>query len=68
GQNAYEITEEDTLESIKAKGLNLEWELYSDCVRLFAQGRLKTVKMSYTLKGGKRIQRTVIKVLPSLKT
>ncbi|UCD32375.1 MAG: phosphoribosylglycinamide formyltransferase [Desulfobacterales bacterium] len=67
GQNAYEITEEDTLESIKAKGLNLEWELYSECVRLFAQGRLRTVKMSYTLKGGQKILRTVVKVLPSQK-
>jgi phosphoribosylglycinamide formyltransferase-1 len=67
GQKAYEIREEDTLESIKAKGLNMEWELYSECVRLFAQGRLKTVQMSYTVKGGKRIQRTVVKILPSPK-
>ena len=68
GQKTYEIREEDTLESIKAKGLKLEWELYSDCVRLFSQDRLKTVQTSYTVKGGKKIQRTMVKILPSPKT
>lgn len=68
GQKAYEISEEDTLESIKVKGLKLEWALYSECVRLFAEGRLKTVKISYSLTSGKKIERTIVKVLPSLKT
>jgi phosphoribosylglycinamide formyltransferase 1 len=65
GQKAFEINEEDTMESIKAKGLTLEWELYSECVRLFAEGRLKTVRTSHTLKNGEKIQRTVVKILPS---
>jgi len=64
GQKAYEIREEDTLESIKARGLKLEWEFYSECVRLFAEGRLKTVKTSYTLKNGAKKERTVVKILP----
>jgi phosphoribosylglycinamide formyltransferase-1 len=62
GQKAYEIAEDDTIETIREKGLKLEWELYAECVRLFAEGRLKTVRMSYTLKNGKTIERTVVKI------
>jgi len=65
GQKAYEILEDDTIDSIKAKGLKLEWTLYPECVKLFAQERLKTVRMSYLLKNGKKIQRTVVRILPS---
>lgn len=62
GQKAFQINEDDTLDSIKGKGLKLEWELYPECIQLFAQGRLKTVKMSYTLKNGKILQRTLVKI------
>jgi len=65
GQKAYEIFENDTIDSIKAKGLKLEWALYPECVKLFAQGRLKTVRKSYELKDGRKMQRTVVKILPS---
>lgn len=65
GQKAYEIAEGDTLESIKEKGLKLEWELYTECVKLFAEGRLKTQKMLYTLKNGKKVHRTVVRILPA---
>ena len=61
GQKAFQINEDDTLDSIKKKGLKLEWELYPECVQLFAQGRLKIVKMSYKLKNGKIYQRLVVK-------
>lgn len=61
GQRAFPIDENDTLESIKAKGLKLEWQLYPDCIQLFAQGRLTTVKMTYQL-DGKTTQRTVVKI------
>ena len=64
GQKAYEILEDDTLGSIKEKGLKLEWELYPECIQLFAQGRLKTVKMSYTLENGKKIHKTIVKIVP----
>jgi phosphoribosylglycinamide formyltransferase-1 len=40
GQRAFAIGPEDTLDTIKEKGLRLEWELYPECVRLFAEGRL----------------------------
>jgi phosphoribosylglycinamide formyltransferase-1 len=61
GQRAFQIDEEDTLESVKAKGLELEWQLYPECIRLFAEGRLKTVKMTYK-KNGEPYQRTVVKI------
>lgn len=63
GQRAYEIHEEDTVETIKEKGLKLEWALYTECVKLFAEGRLKTIRKSYTVKNGKTIQRTIVKIL-----
>ena len=62
GQKAFQINEDDTLDSIMEKGLKLEWDLYTKCIQLFAQGRLKAVKMSYTLKNGKILQRTVVKI------
>lgn len=65
GQKTYKILEDDTIDSIRSKGLKLEWELYSECVNLFAQGRLKTVRMSYRLKDGRKMQRTIVKILPS---
>ena len=61
-RNLTPFNEDDTLDSIKGKGLKLEWEFYPECIQLFAQGRLKTVKMSYTLKNGKILQRTVVKI------
>jgi phosphoribosylglycinamide formyltransferase-1 len=64
-QKVYEILEDDTIDSIRAKGLKLEWALYPECVKLFAQGRLKTVRRSYELKDGRKMQRTVVKILPS---
>ncbi len=67
GQKAYEISQDDTIESVKEKGLKLEWALYTKCVKLFAEGRLKTVRMSYSLKSGKKIHRTVVKILPAPK-
>jgi len=42
GQKAFQILENDTLDTIKKKGLKLEWELYPECINLFAQKRLKT--------------------------
>jgi len=41
GQKSFAITPEDTEESIRKKGLALEWELYPECIQLFAENRLK---------------------------
>jgi phosphoribosylglycinamide formyltransferase-1 len=65
GQKAYEIRADDTLETIKAKGLKLEWELYSACVKLFAEGRLQTVSRAYPAKNGNILKRTVVNILSS---
>jgi phosphoribosylglycinamide formyltransferase-1 len=63
GQRAFQILPEDTIDSVRKKGLKLEWELYPECIQLFAQERIKTVRMSFELKGGKKIQRTVVKIV-----
>jgi len=65
GQKTYKILEDDTIDSIRSKGLKLEWALYPECVKLFAEGRLKTVCRSYQLKDGRKMQRTIVKILPS---
>lgn len=67
GQKAYEISEDDTLTSVREKGLKLEWELYPECVKMFAEGRLKKVRETYPLKDGKKMHRTVVRILPSPK-
>jgi phosphoribosylglycinamide formyltransferase-1 len=63
GQRAFEIAPHDSLERIREKGLKLEWQLYPQCIQLFAEGRLKTVKKTFTLKNGKKLQRTIVEIL-----
>jgi phosphoribosylglycinamide formyltransferase-1 len=60
GQRAFQIEPGDTLELIRKKGLAIEWELYPHCIQLFAQGRIKVVKRSFDLGGGKKIFRKVV--------
>lgn len=62
GQKSFQIQEGDTLDTVKERGLALEWQLYPECIQLFAEGRLKTVKMTYTLDDGSCFQRTVVKI------
>ena len=64
GQRAFEITDRDSLEEIKKKGLNLEWELYPACIQMFAEGRLLLEKRSHTLKNGRTFRRTIVRCLP----
>jgi phosphoribosylglycinamide formyltransferase-1 len=63
GQRAFQIRSEDTIDSIREKGLKLEWELYSECIQLFAAGRIKTVEMHYEPRGGEKVRRTVVKIV-----
>ncbi len=63
GQKAFQIEPDDTIDSIKKKGLTLEWELYPECIQLFAQNRLKTARMTYALEGGKRVERTIVQIV-----
>ena len=39
GQKAFEIEDGDTLDDIRKKGLEKEWELYPACIRKFANGQ-----------------------------
>ena len=63
-QRAFAIPPEDDLDTVRKKGLELEWQLYPECIQLFAEDRLKTVKKTYTLNSGKKVQRTVVEILP----
>ena len=64
GQKAFEIEAGDTLDSVKKKGLAMEWKLYPECIELFAQGRLQLVQPSSEPIDKGRPNRTVIKILP----
>jgi phosphoribosylglycinamide formyltransferase-1 len=67
GQRAFTISADDTIDSIRKKGLALEWELYAQCIQLYGQGRLKLVKRNFTLDNGKKYQRTIVEILPPVK-
>jgi phosphoribosylglycinamide formyltransferase-1 len=67
GQRAFPIQPDDTIETIRKKGLELEWELYPECIQLFAEGRIQTVAMQYTLGNGKKMERMVVKIKPPAK-
>ncbi len=60
GQRAFPIEPGDTLESIRIKGLEIEWELYPACIQLFAQDRIKVVKRSFDLGKGRKVTRRVV--------
>jgi phosphoribosylglycinamide formyltransferase 1 len=62
GQRAFAISPDDTIESIRKKGLALEWELYPQCIQYMARGQLKTVRKTYQLPGGRCVERTVVQI------
>jgi phosphoribosylglycinamide formyltransferase-1 len=62
GQQAFQIQPHDSLESIRKKGLKLEWELFPACIQLFAEGRIKVVRRNFDLGGGKKFSRKVVVV------
>lgn len=62
GQRAFPILETDTLDDVKQKGLEQEWQLYPECIQHFAHGRLKAMKMTHHLDNGQIFQRTVVAV------
>jgi phosphoribosylglycinamide formyltransferase-1 len=64
GQRAFPIREHDTVDTIRRRGLEQEWQLYPECIQLFAEGRLKTARVIHELPGGKVFERTVVKILP----
>jgi phosphoribosylglycinamide formyltransferase-1 len=46
GQKAFEITTDDTIDTVREKGLKLEWQLFPECIQLFAEGRLRMERPS----------------------
>jgi phosphoribosylglycinamide formyltransferase-1 len=60
-QKAFAILEEDTLKTIKEKGIKLEWEVYPKCIHLFAENRLQVIYPTFHGKQGKK---PVVKILP----
>jgi len=61
-QKSFPILEEDTLETIKEKGLKAEWKLYTEAVKLFEEGRLKLIKRSADGRDGFKIKREIVKI------
>lgn len=64
GQKGFDITPEDTLESVREKGLRLEWELFPECIQQFAKNQLRVTSKTYTLKNGAVLERRIVEVLP----
>ncbi|PID40627.1 MAG: phosphoribosylglycinamide formyltransferase [Proteobacteria bacterium] len=62
GQRSFAIEETDTLEDVKRKGLEQEWQLYPQCIQHFAKGRLQIVNETHTLENGKIYRHTVVKI------
>jgi phosphoribosylglycinamide formyltransferase-1 len=62
GQRAFSIADDDDLDAIRNKGLELEWSLYPECIQLFAQNRLHVVNMTHTLKNGRVVHKRVVKI------
>ncbi len=62
GQRSFPIEEGDTLDTVKKKGLALEWLLYPQCIQWFAENRLQVVTITHTLDDGRVVQRRVVKV------
>ena len=60
GQRAFEIRPEDTIDTIREKGLKLEWELYPECIQLFAAGRISVVRRNFDLGKGKKVARRLV--------
>ena len=44
-QRAFEINSDDTLETVRAKGLKIEWDLYPESIQLVARNRVKITDM-----------------------
>jgi phosphoribosylglycinamide formyltransferase-1 len=65
GQRAFEIGPQDTVETVREKGLKLEWELYPACIQLFAKKRLRVTTRTSRLADGTVSSRKVVEVLPA---
>lgn len=62
GQKTFEITPDDTLDAIREKGLALEYQLYAECIQLFAEDRLRVVSRTYALENGTEFKKKVVEI------
>jgi phosphoribosylglycinamide formyltransferase-1 len=63
GQKAFEIMPDDSEDTVREKGLKLEWELYTACIQLFSEDRLRVVSQTHTLKNGTELNRKVVQIV-----
>jgi len=63
GQRAFEIEPGDTIETVREKGLKLEWELYPACIQLFAKRRLRVLAKTYRAVEGTVSSRKVVEIV-----
>jgi len=68
GQKAFAIEETDSLDTVRKKGLVLEWQLYPECIQLFADGRLRVIETIHALKNGTEVRRKTVRIHPSHET
>jgi phosphoribosylglycinamide formyltransferase-1 len=59
GQRAFRIEEDDSLDSVRLKGLKLEWDLYPECIQMYAKGRLRVESTTYSIRGCEVTRRRV---------
>jgi phosphoribosylglycinamide formyltransferase 1 len=63
GQKSFEIFPDETLDDIRKKGLEIEWQLYPKCIQLFAENRLEIIQNIHFAKSKRKI-RAIVKILP----
>jgi len=64
GQRAISVAAGDSLDAVRKKGLAREWELFPDCIQMFAENRLRLRDTVHTLPGGRRVHRRVVDIVP----
>lgn len=62
GQRAFPIEPGDTLEAVREKGLRQEWELYPECIQLYAENRLRVVRSTCSMPDGMTASRAVVEI------
>jgi phosphoribosylglycinamide formyltransferase-1 len=66
GQRSFAIEAGDTVDSVRRKGLELEWQLYPECIQMFAQRCLHLVTKTHTCDNGRVFQRRVVEIATEL--
>ncbi len=66
-QRAFPIEEGDTEAGVREKGLRIEWELYPQCIALYAQKRLKVLETKHRLQDGRKPGKPIVRILPEKK-